>query len=98
MVLTGEDIAAIKTYGVTVIITNCDRSAAKDKSLPNGSYLMTCEYDGEQWYDIVMGSRSSIFDSYYDRFGNVIKRMEWTSGNVSPKMWGYTPKEEKKKR
>jgi hypothetical protein len=96
MVLTGEDIAAVKTYGAIIIVTNCEKEAAKDKSLPTGSYIITCEHNGQQWYDIVMGSRFSIFDAYYDRFGGVIKKMEWTSGNISPRMWGYKSKEEKK--
>lgn len=98
MVLTTEDIVAFKAYGITVIISNCDKSAAKDKTLPSNSYLLTCENEGGPWYDIVMGSRFDIFDAYYDRFGGVIKRMEWTDGRVNPKLWGNKPKEEKKRK
>ena len=42
-------------YGITVIATNVSDEAAKDKSLPVDSYLLTLKYDGEVWKDIVKG-------------------------------------------
>jgi len=98
MVLTTEDINIFKKYGITVIISNCNKSASKDKSLPVNSYLVTCEKENEQWYDIIMGSRYSIFDAYYDRFGRIVKKIEWTDGRINPRLWDIKPKEDKKRR
>lgn len=99
MVLAGEDIQFLQTYGIKILISNCEPSAAKDKSLPRNTYLVKCVNEDDQWYDIVMGCRFDIFDAYYDRFGNVIKKMSWTEGTINPKMWGEPkPKVETKKR
>tara|TARA_S200002703_G_scaffold78016_1_gene67195 strand:- start:1016 stop:1312 length:297 start_codon:yes stop_codon:yes gene_type:complete len=96
MVLSSSDVKTFKEkYTVTVIHTNCEPAAAKDKSLPRNSYLVKCENSEEVWYDIVMGSNSDVFDAYYDTFGNVIKLMDWTDGNVLPKLWGNTKPKKK---
>lgn len=98
MNLTTGEVKRIEGYGVKVISTNCQPSAAKDKSLPTDSYILKLEKDGEVWYDIVKGLRSNIFDAYYDTFGHCMKRMDWTDGTINPKMWGYQAKSEKKKK
>lgn len=85
-------------YGVTVIATNCSKEAAQDKSLPVDSYLLTLQYDGETWLDIVKGVKVKIFDAYYDTFGNCMKDMVYTDGTMSAKLWGNKVKETKKKK
>lgn len=99
-VLKTEDVARFRSkYGVTVIHINCDPTSAKDKSLPTNSYLVKLQDEDGEWFDIVMGSRSDIFDAYYDSFGHCMKRMEWTDGTRNPKLWGEInkPKGKKKK-
>jgi|AP86_3_1055499.scaffolds.fasta_scaffold00713_7 hypothetical protein len=99
MVLSTADVSNFKQkYGVIVICTNCQPLAAQDKTLPRNSYLIRCQDGEDMWYDIAMGSRSDIFDAYYDRFGDVMKRMEWTEGRINPKLWGSQVKESKKKK
>lgn len=85
-------------YGITVIATNVSEEAAKDKSLPVDSYLLTLESDGEVWKDIVKGIKVKIFDAYYDTFGHCMKSMEYTDGTISAKLWGIKAKESKKKK
>ena len=78
-VLTENQINGMKENGVTVICNGCGVEAAKDKTLPTTSWLISCKNEEKQWSDIVMGSRVAVFDSYYDAFGkNVIQRMDWT--------------------
>ena len=85
-------------YGITVIATNCSDEAAEDKSLPVDSYILSLEHDGESWKDIVKGVKVKIFDAYYDTFGHCMKRMEYTKGTVSAKLWGSTVKASGKKK
>ena len=87
-----------KVYSVIVIATNCEPSAAKDKTLPRNSYLIKCEKEETLWYDIVMGFTVDIFNAYYDKYGNVMKGMTWTAGSVIPKLWGYTAKDDTKQK
>lgn len=83
-----------------IIHKNCDINLAKDKKLPLDSYLVEYNSDENIQYDIVQSSsRVEIFDYYYDTYGkNGIKSMRWTDGTVSPKLYGCTIKEEKKKK
>ena len=85
-------------YGITVIATNVSEEAAKDKSLPVDSYLLTLESDGEVWKDIVKGVKVKIFDAYYDTFNHCMKNMVYTDGTISAKLWGIKSKETKKKK
>jgi hypothetical protein len=82
-----------------VLHQNCKKDLSNDKSLPVNSYLVTYLIDGEVAHDIVMCNKiSDIFDMYWDNIRENLKSIIWTDGRVSPKMWGYEPKEEKKKR
>lgn len=83
--------------GINVIQTNCTPEAAKDKSLPRDTYLVTYGDNGVEKYDIVQGLKLDIFDQYWDKYRD-FRGMEWTEGTVNPKMWGYNPKENKKKK
>ena len=93
MVLSSDDIKLFKSkYGITVVHANCDPDAAKDKSLPSNSYLMTLDLNDDCWFDIIMGSSSDIFDAYYDSCGSVVKGIDWTHGTRNPKLWGEANK------
>jgi hypothetical protein len=83
-----------------LIHKQCDKSLANDKSLPINSYIITYLLDDEKMYDIVQASSiCEVFDKYYDDYGKgSIQEIKWTNGKVSPKMYGYKPKETKKKR
>jgi len=98
-VLTENQIIDMKSNGVTVIHNGCDISASKDRGLPTTAWLMSCKLEDKEWNDIVMGTRVSVFDSYYDAFGkNVIQRMDWTSGTVNPTSWNVAVKSPTKKK
>ena len=80
---------------IKIIHKKCDVSLAKDKSLPLDSYLVSYPNDGEICYDIVQGSRVSIFDHYYDEYRKLIS-MKWTDGRVNPNVYGVPVKKSKK--
>jgi hypothetical protein len=95
-----EQIKTLESYGIKILSQNCSPEAAKDKSLPRDSYLMSLNNGEFSWFDIAKGTRSDIFDAYYDMFGGVIKFMKWTDGTIPAKTWGYVSraKEVKKKK
>jgi hypothetical protein len=80
---------------IRVLHKKCDVSLAKDKSLPLNSYIVCYPDDDEIFYDIVQGSRVSIFDHYYDEYRKVIS-LNWTDGRVNPKVYGAPVKKSKK--
>ena len=82
---------------IKVLHQDCDRALAKNKELPRDSYLVGYLDNKDKKFDIVQaGSQVSIFDEYYDKYGNVLS-INWTDGTVNPKCYGYS-KPEKKKR
>jgi len=85
---------------MNIIHKDCDSELAKDKSLPLDSYLITYSVNDKIRYDIVQSSsKVEIFDYYHDNYGGKnIRSMEWTSGTISPKMYGYKPRTDKKKK
>jgi hypothetical protein len=72
---------------INIIHKNCDKSLAKDKSLPLNSYLVSYNSDDILMYDIAQGIPVDIFDHYYDHYRNLLS-MEWTDGKVNPKFYG----------
>jgi hypothetical protein len=79
-----------------VLHQNCEKSVAKDKSLPLNSYLVTYISDEETAYDIVICNKQvDIFDMYWDKYREGLKDIRWTDGRVNPKLW-QSRKENKK--
>jgi hypothetical protein len=88
-----------KRYGCTILQTNCDPSAANDKTLPTDAFLVEFRVDGQSYYDITRTQKETkLFDMYYDKFGKEFVKFSWTKGTIKPKLWGYKPVEEKKKK
>ena len=85
---------------MNIIHKDCDKTLAKDTSLPINSYLVTYITKDIEKYDIVQaGSKVEIFDNYYDEYGKgALKEIKWTDGKVNPKVYGYVPKETKKRK
>ena len=86
-------------YGCEILQEKCAKEDAKNKQLPIDSYLVTYAIDENIFHDIVRTSkRVSVFDMYYDKFGNCLKSIEWTDGKISPRLWGYKPPQTKKRK
>lgn len=86
-------------YGCEILQEKCTKEDAQNKQLPIDSYLVTYAIDENIFYDIVKTSnRVSVFNMYYDKFGNCLKCIEWTDGRVSPRLWGYKPPQTKKRK
>lgn len=83
-----------------IIHKDCNPSLSKDKSLPINSYIVTYIVKDIKKYDIVQaGSFVEVFDNYYDEYGKgSIQSIKWTDGRVNPKVYGYSPKESKRKK
>lgn len=80
-----------------VLHQKCEKSAAKDKSLPLNSYLITYISDEETFYDIVICNKQvEIFDMYWDKYREGLKDIRWTDGRVNPKLWQSNKEKSKK--
>jgi hypothetical protein len=81
---------------INIIQKDCDISAANNRSLPLNSYIISYSDNKTVKYDIVQGSKVTIFDHYYDEYRNLIS-MKWTNGKVNPKMYNNQDQKKSKK-
>jgi len=84
---------------IKILHQNCDPTLAEDRTLPYNAYLVKY-YDDDQYnYDIVISNRQvDIFDHYWDKYREGLKKFKQTEGRVNPKLWESQTKTEKKKR
>lgn len=77
----------------------CDSDLANDRSLPYNTFLVKYENDGEILYDIIQSNKKSdVFDHYWDKYREGLKGFKQTEGRVNPKLYGYEPPPDKKKK
>jgi hypothetical protein len=80
-----------------VLHQKCEKSVAKDKSLPLNSYLVTYISEEETFYDIVICNKQvDIFDMYWDKYREGLQDIRWTDGRVNPKLWQSRTEKTKK--
>ena len=86
-------------YGCEILLTNVTYKEAMTNNAPNDAQVVSYMADGELRYDLTRGSRTSLFDMYYDKFKGDLKSIKYGSGNVKPALWGYrTPSKNKKRK
>ena len=86
-------------YGCQILVENGTLEQVKDSSWPNNAYLIWYKVGDEVHMDLCRGSRSKIFDLYYDKFGSdAIQKIDFGYGRTNPKLWGYKPPEKKKRK
>jgi hypothetical protein len=80
-----------------ILHENCNPELANDRSLPYTTYLVTYEIDGAIAYDLVMTEkRVDIFDHYWDKYREGLKKFKQTEGRRNPKLWDINPPQKKK--
>ena len=86
-------------YGCEILLEKTKLEQAKDSSFPNDAYLIWYSVDGQNYIDLVRGTRVRIFDMYYDKYGSgSVQKIDFGYGRVSPKIWGYKAPETKKRK
>ena len=87
------------SYGCDILLQDATIAQAKDSSFPSDAYLIWYNFDGKDRIDLVRGSRSRIFDMYYDKYGpGVVKKIDFGYGRTNPKLWGIKQPEKKKRK
>ena len=87
-------------YGCEIIIENGTLSECNTRNAPTDALIVHYIHNDRDCYDLTRGSRTKLFDMYYDKFTNV-KRIEYGQGTIKPSLWGYSsesaPKKKKRK-
>ena len=86
-------------YGCEILIENGTQAECMTHNAPTDASIVHYIHNGRDCYDLTRGSRTKLFDMYYDKFKNNLKSIDYGSGNVKPAMWGYkTPSKSKKRK
>jgi hypothetical protein len=85
-------------YGCEILVENGSYTDVCTKEAPRDAYIVKYTVDGEMCFDLTRGSRSKLFDMYWDKFRENLKNIDFGYGTINPKTWGYqAPKTKKRK-
>ena len=86
-------------YSCEVILEKTTKEKANDRKLPSDAFEVYYVVDGEERLDVTRsGKKVNVFDFYYDKYGNVVKKINYGQGTVNPSQWGYKEPQKKKRR
>ena len=86
------------SYGCEIIVSNGSMDDVNTRKAPNDALIVKYNVDSNLHYDMTRGSRSNVFDMYYDKFKSDLKSIDYGRGTIKPNLWGYTPPSKSKKR
>ena len=97
---TKEEKESSKTnYACEILVSNGTLSDVYTAQAPNDAWVVKYTTDNKDCLDLTRGTRTKLFDMYWDKFKGGLKSIEYGRGTVSPKLWGYqTAPSRKKKR
>ena len=99
-----EEAGNIKTvYGCELLVENGSLQDVNAVEYPTDAYIVSYAVFesgklGETKYDLTRGTKTNLFDMYYDKFKHGLKDIQYGQGNISPKLWGHRVKQATKKK
>ena len=99
-----EEKSKIKSeYGCEMLVENGSMQDVCSPEYPTDAYIISYSVFesgklGETKYDLTRGTKTNLFDMYYDKFKHGLKNIEYGKGTISPKVWGHRVKQASKKK
>ena len=99
-----EEKSKIKSeYGCEMLIENGSMQDVSGSEYPTDAYIISYSVFesgklGETKYDLTRGTKTKLFDMYYDKFKHGLKNIEYGKGTISPKVWGHRVKQASKRK
>ena len=66
-------------YGCEILISNGSVEDVRTKKAPNDALIVKYNVDNRDCYDLTRGSRTSVFDMYWDKFKGGLKSINYVS-------------------
>ena len=85
-------------YGCEILVDNGTMEEVSKTEYPNDASIIKYYVDDKVCLDLARGTRTKLFDMYYDKFKKGLKEINWGKGTISPKVWGYKSSQSKKKK
>ncbi len=99
-----EEAGNIKSvYGCEMLVENGSLQEVSISDVPTDAFIVTYSTFesgklGPSMYDLTRGTKTKIFDMYYDKFKHGLKDIQYGKGTISPKLWGHRTKQASKKK
>ena len=87
-----------KKYGCEILVENGTLEQVSTTDAPSDAFIVTYESNEKVCRDLTRGSRSDLFDMYYDKFKMGLKIIDFGRGTIKPSLWKYNSPSQKKKR
>ena len=87
-------------YSCEILVSNGTLADVHNTQTPSDAFIVKYVVEDKTILDLTRGSKSKIFDMYWDKFKSGLKSIDYGSGTISPKLWGYqstSPKKKKRK-
>jgi len=85
-------------YGCEILKENCTYQEVNTKEAPNDAHIISYMVKDKMCYDLTRGTKVRLFNMYWDKFRENLKSIQWGSGTINPKLWGYKAPERKKRK
>ena len=86
-------------YGCDIVVENGSLQDVSTKKAPTDAYIIKYVYEEKVHYDLTRGTKTSLFDMYWDKFKGALQSIDYGNGSIKPNLWGYkAPQQQKKKR
>jgi len=94
-----EEKESSKTvYACEILVSNGSLADVHTTDAPNDAWIVKYTVDDKTFLDLSRGTKTKLFDMYYDKFSKGLKSIDYGKGTVSPKLWGYQTKTARKKK
>ncbi len=85
-------------HGCEILIENGSREDVSTKKAPTDAFIVQYVHADKVCSDLTRGSRTSVFDMYYDKFKMELKKIDYGMGTIKPNLWGYKAPQKKKRK
>jgi hypothetical protein len=85
-------------YGCDILIENGSYADVSTKEAPNDARIIEYLVEDKTCYDLTRGTKTRLFDMYWDKFRSNLKSINFGYGRINPKLWGYSSKNSKSKK
>ena len=85
-------------YACEIIVSNGTPEEIYNPQTPNDAFVVRYTVDTKQVSDLTRGTKSKIFDMYWDKFKSGLKSIDYGKGTIKPNLWGYQTAPTKKKK
>ena len=86
-------------YACEILLSKTSIDKAKDKKLPSDAFIVYYDAENREYIDVTRsGKQSNVFDMYYDKYREGLKKIEWGYGTVNPSQFGYKKPEKRRRK